>query len=73
MEYSKSALARHFKVSRKQFDYALASEDLRTGRHSESKKEDPRKLSERNLDHVELFWIENRPEGHELTWDKLVS
>ena len=73
MEYSKSALARHSKVSRKQVDYALAPEDLRTGRHSESKNENPSKLSERDLDRVELFLTENGPEGHELTWDKLVS
>ena len=67
VEYSKSALACHFKVSHKQVDYVLASEDLRTSRYSESKKENLRKLSERDLDHVELFLTENRPEGHELT------
>jgi len=73
VEYCKSALACYLKVSRKQVDYALASEDLRTSRHSESKKENLQKLSERDLDRVELFLTKNGPEGHELTWDKLVS
>ena len=73
IKYTKTALARHFKVSRKQVDYALNSQDLRTGRCSEPKKDNPRKLTERDLDHVELFLVENGREGHELTWDELAA
>jgi len=67
VKYTKTALARYFKVSRKQVNYALESTDLWTSRHSESKKENLQKLTERDLDHVELFLIENSAEGHELT------
>ena len=73
IKYTKTALASIFEASRKQVDYALNSEDLRTGKHSESKQSNPRKLTERDLDRVELFLIENGPEGHELTWDDIVS
>jgi len=67
IKYTKTALASTFEASHKQVDYALNSEDLRTSKHSESKQSNPQKLTKCDLDRIELFLIENRPESHELT------
>ena len=54
-------------------DTALQSKELRTGRSSQSKAENPKKLTERNKDHVQLAIEENGPKGHQLNWSKLVD
>ena len=37
------------------------------------KADNHKKLSERDLDRVELFLIENGFDGHKLTWDKIAQ
>ena len=66
IKFTKSSLAATFEVSRNQVNYTLASDASRTSSLSISKEENPKKLSERNLDHVEITIKENGPEGHEL-------
>ena len=63
-KYTKVSLASTFKASRKQVDTALQSKELRTGRSSQSKAENLRKLTERNKDHVQLAIEENGPKGY---------
>ena len=72
-KYTKASLASTFKASRKQVDTALQSKELRTSRSSQSKAENPRKLTERNKDHVQLAIEENSPKGHQLNWLELVD
>ena len=66
IKFTKTSLATTFETTRDQVTYALASDTSRTGRSSISKKENPRKLTERDLDHVEVAIEANGPEGHEL-------
>ena len=72
-KYTKVSLASTFKASRKQVDTALQSKELRTGRSSQSKADNPRKLTERDKDHIQLTIEENGPEGHQLSWSELVD
>ena len=67
IEYSKTAIATTFKTTRAKVDYALQSNFERTGRRSELKADNHKKLSERDLNRVELFLIENGFDGHKLT------
>ena len=71
IKFTKSSLAATFEVSRNQVNYALASDASRTSSSSISKEENPKKLSERDLDHVKIAIEENGPEGHELDWAEL--
>ena len=64
IKYTKKSLATTFEATRHQVDYALQSAELRTRRWSESKVDNRRKLSERDLDRVERFIDDNGPKGH---------
>ena len=66
IKFTKTSLATTFETTRDQVTYALASDTSRTGRSSISKKENPRKLTERDLDYVEVAIEANRPKGYEL-------
>jgi hypothetical protein len=72
ISYTKTALARTFSVSRSQVDYALEGDALRTSKSSKLKAKNAMKLTERDLDHVELFLESNGFEGHELSWSELI-
>ena len=71
IKFTKSSLATTFEVTRNQANYALASDTSRTGRSSISKQENPRKLTERDSDHVEIAIKSNGLEGYELDWAEL--
>lgn len=73
LKISNTELALLFKVSRDQVAYALQSEDERTRRRSDLKRTNAQKLTERDLDRVELFLRENGPEGHQLSWAELLD
>jgi len=73
IEYSKTAIASTFNTTRDKVDYALQSECDRTGRRSELKAWNNKKLSERDLDRVELFLVQNGFDSHELTWDEIAD
>lgn len=73
IKYTQTSLAVTFEVSRSQVSYALDSELDRTGKQSELKVTNHQKLTERDLDRVELFLVENGSDGHTLTWDELAS
>ena len=64
IKYTKKSLATTFEATRSQVDYALQSAEPRTGRWSESKKDNPKKLSKRDLDRVERVINDNSSEGH---------
>ena len=71
IKYTKASLASTFETTTRQVSYALASDVSRTGRSSISKQENPKKLTERDLDHVEIAIEANGSEGHELDWAEL--
>ena len=73
--YTKTELGRMFGASRMQVDYALQDhdDDDRTQLNSSLQAQNARKLTERNLDHVELVIEDNGPEGHDLNWHELID
>lgn len=71
IKFTKSDLIRVFQVTRHQVDYALESDTGRTKHLSELKAHNHRKLTERDLDRVELFIKSNGYKGGALSWDEL--
>ena len=75
LPYTKAELGRTFNATRDQVAYALKDhdDDGRTLLSSELRRENARKLTDRDLDHVENVIENNGPEGHGLNWKELID
>lgn len=75
ISFTKTELGRMFDASRMQVDYALQDHDdnERTHLRSSLRASNARKLTERDLDHIEFVIDENGSEGHDLKWNELID